>query len=57
MTNTSQADLARQRMLDPHTVMDTLPDNDGWIAWQQAAADYWVALHPEVATRRRGEPT
>ncbi len=45
---------ALDRMLAAERAMEQSPTRDGWDAWQRAAADYWVQLHPELARFRRG---
>jgi hypothetical protein len=50
-------DTALRRMLDADDAENTTHSNDDWAAWQQAAADYWVLRHPDLARLRRGEAT
>lgn len=50
-------DTALRRMLDADDAKNATSSNDDWATWQQAAADYWVLRHPELARFRRGEAT
>ena len=40
---------ARQRMIQAADRRDARGSNEAWQEWQQAAADYWVLKHPELA--------
>ena len=42
-------------MLDADNKKNATHDNDDWHAWQRAATDYWVLLHPQLARLRRGD--
>jgi hypothetical protein len=44
-------------MLDAEHLHEAHRANDDlWAAWQRAATDYWVLLHPELARFRAGDP-
>jgi hypothetical protein len=52
----SPVERALQRMLDADDAKNAGFDDDDWVAWQRAATDYWVLLHPNLAPFRRGDP-
>jgi hypothetical protein len=44
-------------MLEAEHALEANRSNDDlWVAWQRAATDYWVLLHPELASFRAGDP-
>jgi hypothetical protein len=47
---------ALRRMLDADDAKNASQGHREWEAWQRAAADYWVLLHPGLASLRRGDP-
>jgi hypothetical protein len=58
MTNAySAADRALRRMLEAEEIKDEGHGNEAWGAWQRAATDYWVLLHPGLARYRRDDPS
>jgi hypothetical protein len=54
---TDVAAAAAQRMLDAEDRKGRTRDGDDWAAWQLAARDYWLLVHPELARHRRRDPT
>jgi hypothetical protein len=46
------AERALRRLLEADDTKDEGVGDDSWTAWQRAATDYWVLLHPDLATCR-----
>jgi hypothetical protein len=47
---------ALEQMLLADDAKNQAQSNDAWSRWQEAATDYWVLLHPNLARFRRGDP-
>jgi hypothetical protein len=53
MTRADDLATLRRRMLQANAEKERR--HTRWEAWQAAATDYWVALHPDLARFRRGD--
>lgn len=53
----AEVERALQRMIDAEVALEQNRRSNGdWAAWQRAATDYWLLLHPDDARFRRGDP-
>jgi hypothetical protein len=58
MNRPASLDRALRRMLEADDAKGDAEDAyEKWVAWQAAATDYWLMLHPELKRFRRGDGT